>query len=136
MPVWEGNPDNVVGIVNTKNLFHLFSQFRLVLVEDAMYPPIVADPDQTVGALLGVFRRERRPMAVVRDASGTFLGIVTLEDILEEIVGEIEDEHDVPVRPPAPPPAPVPPPSGRAGSALATGAHLAQPPPAGPEPKR
>ena len=118
-----------MGIVNTKNLFHLFSQYRLVLLEDAMYAPIFADPDQTVGSLLGVFRRERRPMAVVRDAAGTFLGLVTLEDILEEIVGEIEDEHDVPARAPAPPPAP-----GRAGSALATGAL---PPPApGPEPKR
>jgi putative hemolysin len=129
MPVWEGNPDNIVGIVNTKNLFHLFSQFRLVLLEDAMYAPIFADPDQSVGSLLGVFRRERRPMAVVRDPAGTFLGIVTLEDILEEIVGEIEDEHDVPARPPAQPPA-----AGRPGSALATGAIAPTVP--WPEPKR
>jgi putative hemolysin len=128
MPVWEGNPDNIVGIVNTKNLFHLFSQYRLVLVEDAMYPPIVADPDQTVGSLLGVFRRERKPMAVVRDAAGTFLGIVTLEDILEEIVGEIEDEHDAPQRAPSRPPS-----LGRAGSALATGART--PPGRGPGPE-
>ncbi len=70
MPVWEGDPDNIVGIVNTKNLFHLFSQFKLVLLEDAMYPPIFADSDQSVGRLLGIFRRERRPMAVVRDADG------------------------------------------------------------------
>jgi putative hemolysin len=129
MPVWEGNPDNIVGIVNTKNLFHLFSQYRLVLLEDAMYAPIFADPDQSVGSLLGVFRRERRPMAVVRDVAGTFLGLVTLEDILEEIVGEIEDEHDVPARAPASPPAPW-----RAGSALATGGRTQLPP--GPEPKR
>ena len=96
MPVWEGNPDNIVGIVNTKNLFHLFSLKGVVILMDAMYPPLFIDPDQPVARLLRIFRRERRPMAMVRDLSGRFLGIVTLEDILEEIVGEIEDEHDAP----------------------------------------
>jgi CBS domain containing-hemolysin-like protein len=94
MPVWDGNADNVVGIVNTKDLFHLFSVQGLVILADAMYPAIFVHPEQRVGWLLQTFRRERRQMAVVRDAEGHFLGIVTLEDILEEIVGEIEDEHD------------------------------------------
>jgi putative hemolysin len=122
MPVWEGDPDHIVGIVNTKNLFHLFSEFQVVLLKDAMYPPIFVDPDQSVGRLLSIFRRERRPMAVVCDGDHHFLGLVTLEDILEEIVGEIEDEHDA--LPPAPPatPAPAPAPAAlRYGSALATG---------------
>jgi len=95
MPVWEGDPDNIVGIINTKDLFHLFSLRGLVILMDAMYPPLFVSPDQGVASLLGVFRREKRPMAVVRDGDRHFLGIVTLEDILEEIVGEIEDEHDV-----------------------------------------
>ena len=95
MPVWEGDPNHIVGIVNTKDLFHLFSLKGLVILMDAMYPPLFVSPDLEVARLLRIFRRERRPMAVVRDANGTFLGIVTLEDILEEIVGEIEDEHDV-----------------------------------------
>jgi CBS domain containing-hemolysin-like protein len=108
MPVWEGTPDNIVGIVNTKNLFHLFSLQGLVILMDAMYPPTFVNPDQPVARLLRTFRREKRPMAVVRDADGRFLGIVTLEDILEEIVGEIEDEHDVEMaRRAAPPPAPA-----------------------------
>jgi magnesium and cobalt exporter, CNNM family len=94
MPVWEGNPDNIAGIVNTKDLFHLFSLKELVILEDATYPAIFVHPDQKVGWLLQTFKREKRQMAIVRDAQGRFLGIVTLEDILEEIVGEIEDEHD------------------------------------------
>jgi CBS domain containing-hemolysin-like protein len=96
MPVWEHDPDNIVGIVNTKNLFHIFSLRGLVILMDAMYPPLFVHPDLGVARLLRIFRRERRPMAVVRDAERRFLGIVTLEDILEEIVGEIEDEHDAP----------------------------------------
>jgi putative hemolysin len=96
LPVWEGDPDNIVGIVNTKDLFHLFSLKGLVILMDALYPPLFVHPDQRVAWCLQLFRREKRPMAVVRDARGSFVGIVTLEDILEEIVGEIEDEHDDP----------------------------------------
>jgi putative hemolysin len=95
LPVWEGTQDNIVGIVNTKDLFHLFSLRGLVILMDAMYPPIFVTADVPVASLLPIFRREKRPMAVVHGPGGKFVGIVTLEDILEEIVGEIEDEHDV-----------------------------------------
>jgi CBS domain containing-hemolysin-like protein len=94
MPVWEGSPDNIVGIVNTKDLFHIFSLRGLVILMDAMYPATTVGPDVAVGRLLTRLKREKRQMAVVQGADGRFLGIVTLEDILEEIVGEIEDEHD------------------------------------------
>jgi len=96
MPVWDGEPDNIVGIVNTKDLFHLFSLKGVVILMDAMYPALVIDPNQPLARLLRIFKREKRQMAVVKDWSGKFHGIVTLEDILEEIVGEIEDEHDAP----------------------------------------
>ena len=94
MPVWEGTPDNIVGVVNTKDLFHIFSMRGLVILMDAMYPALAVGTDVPVARLLAMFKREKRQMAVVKDTGGRFLGIVTLEDILEEIVGEIEDEHD------------------------------------------
>jgi CBS domain containing-hemolysin-like protein len=115
MPVYDGDPDNVVGTVNTKDLFHLFSLKGLVVLEDALYPPLFLKPDDCVADALELFRRERRPLAVVRDDSGRVLGLITMEDVLEQIVGPIEDEHDRPtarLRIRRPPPRP-----GRPGSA-------------------
>ena len=98
MPVYDREPQNIVGIVNTKDLFHLLSLRGMVVLDDAMYPPIFVDPDQPISEVLREFRRRRRPMAIVRDKDGKILGLITLEDIVEEIVGEIEDEHDRPPR--------------------------------------
>jgi len=94
MPIYEKNIDNIVGIVNTKDLFYLFSLRGIVVLEDAMYPALFLNADDEVSEGLKCFRSNHRHMAVVRDAEGHVLGLITLEDILEEIVGEIEDEHD------------------------------------------
>lgn len=96
MPVYEGNIDNVVGIVNTKDLFHLFSLQGVVILQDALYPATFLKPENTVSEALRLFRKSRRPMALVRNDDGKILGLITLEDVLEEIVGDIEDEHDRP----------------------------------------
>jgi CBS domain containing-hemolysin-like protein len=96
MPVYEGELDNVVGIVNTKDLFFLFSLQGIVILQDALYPPLFLKPEQSLGDALKLFRRSHRPMAVVRGDDGKVLGLITLEDILEEIIGDIEDEHDLP----------------------------------------
>jgi putative hemolysin len=98
MPVYEGQLDNIVGIVNTKDLFFLFSLRGVVVLEDALYPALFLKPDENVANALRLFRRARRPMALIRNDAGQILGLVTLEDILEEIIGDIEDEHDRPVR--------------------------------------
>jgi CBS domain containing-hemolysin-like protein len=96
MPVYEGNLDNIVGIVNTKDLFFLFSLRGVVVLEDALYLPIFLKPDNTMAEALRLFRKAHRPMALVRDDDGKIHGLITLEDVLEEIVGDIEDEHDRP----------------------------------------
>ena len=124
MPVYEGTPDKVVGIVNTKDLFFLFSTSGAVMLEDALYPPTFLDPDEPVAHAFKLFRKSHRPMAVVRDDKGKVRGLITMEDVLEEIVGDIEDEHDVYVpkvklkrrRPPGLPtirPGMIPPPGSR-----------------------
>lgn len=138
MPVYEGTLDNVVGIVNTKDLFYLFSLQGIVVLEDALYQPVYLKPDETLDNALRLFRKSHRHMALVRDDEGKIHGLITLEDVLEEIVGDIEDEHDLPTpkvkliprlkklrQLPAPPPA-------RPGSA-ATSSAPPSPPKGAPE---
>lgn len=96
VPVYEKKIDDIVGIVNTKDLFFLFSLKGLVVLEDAMYPPLFLKPDESIANALRLFRKARRPMALVRDEGGHIHGLITLEDVLEEIIGDIEDEHDRP----------------------------------------
>ncbi len=98
MPVYEGTPDRVVGIVNTKDLFYLFSLKGVVVLEDALYAPLYLKPDESLDNALRLFRKARRHMALVRDEAGRIVGLITLEDVIEEIVGDIEDEHDRPAR--------------------------------------
>jgi CBS domain containing-hemolysin-like protein len=98
MPVYDGERNNIVGVVNTKDLFFLFSVKGAVILLDALYDATFLNPDDTVAKALTTFKRSKRPLAVVKDPAGVVLGILTLEDVLEEIVGDIEDEHDDPNR--------------------------------------
>jgi len=97
LPVYEGEVNNIVGILNTKNLFYFFSLQNAIVLEDALYPATFLTPDESIANALRLFRKSHRPMAMVRERTGEILGLITLENILEEIVGELEDEHDAPV---------------------------------------
>jgi putative hemolysin len=96
VPVHDGSFDRVVGILHSKDLFHLMAQERVVILEDTIRPAAIVSPDLPILDALRQFRRGRRHLALVREGDGSLLGICTLEDVLEEIVGQIEDEHDVP----------------------------------------
>jgi putative hemolysin len=95
LPVYDGTIDNIAGILNTKFLFYFLTLGRAVILEDALYPATFIDPDESIAVAMRLFRRSKKPMAIVRDSEKKVLGMLTLEDILEEIVGDIEDEHDV-----------------------------------------
>jgi CBS domain containing-hemolysin-like protein len=94
--VHDGSLDLVVGILHSKDLFHVIAQERVVILEDTIRPVAVMPPDLPILDALRQFRRGRRHLALVREGDGPLLGLCTLEDVLEEIVGQIEDEHDVP----------------------------------------
>ncbi|MBL24029.1 MAG: hypothetical protein CMM48_09030 [Rhodospirillaceae bacterium] len=101
LPLFQGEPDNIVGVVHEKALLRAVRSERdgEVKLEDLEIAEFAGDPwfipnTTTLLEQLQAFRERREHFALVVDEYGAFLGIVTLEDILEEIVGEIEDEHD------------------------------------------
>ncbi len=102
LPLWQGNPDNIVGIINTKALLravraHSGSLDDLNIVDIAHKPWFTPESTDLLEQL-HAFRQRREHFALVVDEYGALMGIVTLEDVLEEIVGDIADEHDVNVR--------------------------------------
>lgn len=97
LPVYETQIDNIVGIVNTKDLLFLTGVANVVVLEDALYPAIFLKPDEEIANALRLFKKSKKHMALVRDENDQILGMLTLEDILEEIIGDIEDEQDRPL---------------------------------------
>ncbi|WP_142850132.1 HlyC/CorC family transporter [Telmatospirillum sp. J64-1] len=101
LPLWQGEQDNVVGILHAKALLravraHPGDLDELDVVSLASPPWFIPDSTSLFDQLQA-FRDRREHFAIVVDEYGALLGIVTLEDILEEIVGEISDEHDIAV---------------------------------------
>jgi magnesium and cobalt transporter len=93
-PVYEGERDNIIGILMAKDLLKLqrAPEFSLrALLRPAVFVP----ESKGLNDLLREFRGNRNHMAIVIDEFGRVAGLITIEDVLEEIVGEIEDEFDI-----------------------------------------
>ena len=95
IPVYKGSPDEIIGIVNMKDLLSLLQHRELIVMQDIVYPATFVAGSKKVTELLTEFQKGHTHLAVVTDEAGAVQGIVTLEDLIEEIVGEIEDESDV-----------------------------------------
>ncbi|MCB1761034.1 MAG: HlyC/CorC family transporter [Gammaproteobacteria bacterium] len=98
-PVYEGNLDNMVGMVAIKDLLTSLADvgpsgglIRETQISELMRPAYLIPESKPLSGLLKEFKRLRQQMAVVVDEYGGTAGVITLEDILEEIVGEYEDE--------------------------------------------
>ncbi len=91
------NRDELIGIVLAKDLHHAILNGEAkpwADLEKFKREPMVVPESQRIAQLFDLMRIRRAHMACVVDEYGSFIGIVTLEDLLEEIVGEIEDETD------------------------------------------
>jgi Mg2+/Co2+ transporter CorB len=97
IPLWQGNPDNVVGLLHTKALFRGLKRCQdpseLDLWKLMSVPWFIPETTSLLMQLQS-FREKKAHLAFVVDEYGSLQGMVTLEDILEEIVGDIVDEHD------------------------------------------
>lgn len=98
IPLWQGEPDNIIGTINVKAVLkeiqiHKGDASKINIASMATEPWFVPETTSLFDQLQE-FRKRREHFAMVVDEYGSFMGIVTLEDILEEIVGEIEDETD------------------------------------------
>ena len=94
IPVYDGTPDNIKGIIYVKDLLPYLSRKSDFDWTKLVRPAYFVPETKTIDELLREFRRQKIHMAVVVDEFGGTSGIVTLEDVLEEIVGEISDEYD------------------------------------------
>ena len=99
IPLWRGNPENIVGILHVKDLLRALhavdGDASKIDVSALMTPPWFVPDMRPLSEQMKAFRRRKTPFALVVDEYGEVEGLVTLEDILEEIVGDITDEHDV-----------------------------------------
>lgn len=96
VPVYSGGMDNIIGILNVKDLLKFWSQqVSEADVLSNLRKPYYIPETKNIQFLLHELQQRKYHMAIVIDEYGGTSGLVTLEDLIEEIVGEIHDEHDV-----------------------------------------
>ncbi len=93
IPVYEDTTDDVVGIINMKDVL-LYSQETDFSIRKLMRKPHFTYESKKISELLVEMRRTSSSITIVLDDYGATAGLITLEDLIEEIVGEIRDEFD------------------------------------------
>lgn len=94
LPVYEDSTDNVVGIINMKDLL-LYEDKESFSIRDILRKPYYTYEHKNTSELLIEMKKSSINIAIVLDEYGATAGLITLEDLLEEIVGEIRDEYDM-----------------------------------------
>ena len=95
IPVYHDQIDNITGVLNVKDVFSAMVSSRKDLsIKEIMYDPTFVPETKKIDDLLKELQVHRVQIAIVIDEYSSFVGIVTVEDILEELVGDIRDEYD------------------------------------------
>ncbi len=93
-PVFEGETENIIGILLAKDLLKLQRSEELT-IRALLRPAVFVPESKGLNDLLRQFKNNRNHLAIVIDEFGRTAGLITIEDVLEQIVGEIEDEFDI-----------------------------------------
>jgi len=95
IPIYHEQIDNITGVLNVKDVFSaMVSKRKDLSIKEIMYDPTFVPETKKIDDLLKELQVHRVQIAIVIDEYSSFVGIVTVEDILEELVGEIRDEYD------------------------------------------
>lgn len=96
IPVYEGNIDKIIGILNVKDLFNVFKYNSQgdFSVRDYLRKALFIPENQKTDIALRTLQAKRTEMAIIIDEYGGTAGLITTEDLVEEIVGNILDEYD------------------------------------------
>lgn len=92
--VYNDNIDDIVGVINTRNLILKSINKQKINISEMLVEPIYVHKSKSLTSILRVFKQTHTHIAIVVDEFGGTLGIITLEDLLEEVVGDIWDEMD------------------------------------------
>lgn len=93
LPVYEESTDQVIGIINMKDLL-LLNPDEEFSIRNMLREPYFTFEHKNTADLFLEMRKSSISLAIVLDEYGDTAGLITLEDLLEEIVGEIRDEYD------------------------------------------
>jgi len=93
-PVYEGEKENIIGILMAKDLLKL-QRAPGLNIRALLRPAVFVPESKGLNDLLREFRGNRNHLAIAIDEFGRVAGLITIEDVLEQIVGEIEDEFDI-----------------------------------------
>ena len=93
LPVYKDSQNNIVGIINMKDLL-LYDKNEEFVIDHFLRKPHFTCETKSISDLLVEMKDSTFNIAIVLDEYGDMAGLITLEDILEEIVGEIHDEYD------------------------------------------
>ena len=96
IPVYEGDIDNIIGILYLKDFLHEAYQvgFENVGIKKLLHRPYFVPECKNIDQLFKELQKSKNHLAVLIDEYGGFSGIVTIEDLIEEVMGDINDEYD------------------------------------------